>query len=292
MELYQLKTFLAVAQHGHLTQAAEYLHLSQPAVTAQIKALEENVGGKLFERNTNGVRLTRVGEELVPLAHQTLAAARLFLTHAKSLQGSMSEKVKIGVPFLSEVVDVAPWVVELIRRYPLLDVLLCHELQGDVLNLVRKKELDAGFYLGYNPFENVHTQSMGHFNLRIAVPTEMVQRIDLNDHEQLGQLPWVGIMSSSSVYKSLVEFWRMLNIAPKKMAEADCLTVGLNLARAGVGVALVMEEAGRAAEQEGRVVLVPNVHREIELAFVWASERDGDALIVSMREALSAVCEG
>ena len=44
MEIYQLRTFQAVARQGHLTQAAELLHLSQPAVTAQIKALEEELG--------------------------------------------------------------------------------------------------------------------------------------------------------------------------------------------------------------------------------------------------------
>ena len=43
MEIYQLRTFVTVAQQGHLTQAAELLHLSQPAVTAQIKAIEEGL---------------------------------------------------------------------------------------------------------------------------------------------------------------------------------------------------------------------------------------------------------
>ncbi|MFD2448247.1 LysR family transcriptional regulator [Vogesella fluminis] len=54
MEIYQLRTFVTVAQQGHLTQAAELLHLSQPAVTAQIKAIEEEVGMPLFERTAGG----------------------------------------------------------------------------------------------------------------------------------------------------------------------------------------------------------------------------------------------
>ena len=63
MEIYQLRTFVTVAQQGHLTQAAELLHLSQPAVTAQIKALEEEVGMPLFERTAGGVNLSRIGQE-------------------------------------------------------------------------------------------------------------------------------------------------------------------------------------------------------------------------------------
>jgi DNA-binding transcriptional LysR family regulator len=64
MEIYQLRTFVAVAQQGHLTQAAEILHLSQPAVTAQIKALEEELGLALFERTAGGVLLTKAGAML------------------------------------------------------------------------------------------------------------------------------------------------------------------------------------------------------------------------------------
>jgi len=76
MEIYQLRTFVTVAQQGHLTQAAEVLHLSQPAVTAQIKAIEEEVGMPLFERTAGGVVLTLAGQELLPQAQDILAAAR------------------------------------------------------------------------------------------------------------------------------------------------------------------------------------------------------------------------
>ncbi len=54
MELYQLKTFATVAEEGHLTRAAERLHLSQPAVSGHIKALERTLDVRLFERVGHG----------------------------------------------------------------------------------------------------------------------------------------------------------------------------------------------------------------------------------------------
>jgi len=57
MELYQLRTFAAVAEFGHLTRAAEKVHVSQPAVSAQIKALEDELGLPLFDRTPTGMVL-------------------------------------------------------------------------------------------------------------------------------------------------------------------------------------------------------------------------------------------
>src|SRR5260370_20757109 len=75
MELYQLRSFTAVAELGHLTRAAEKLHVSQPAMSAQIKALEDELGVALFERVPTGMILTAAGRPLLPQAAKVLAAA-------------------------------------------------------------------------------------------------------------------------------------------------------------------------------------------------------------------------
>ena len=75
MELYQLRSFLAVAELGHLTRAAERLHVSQPALSAQIKALEDELSVVLFERGAAGMTLTAAGRQLLPEAERVVAAA-------------------------------------------------------------------------------------------------------------------------------------------------------------------------------------------------------------------------
>ena len=75
MEFYQLNTFVKVADEGNLTRAAERLFTSQPAISAQIKALEEELGVELFERSSRGMRLTAKGQLLYDQAAATLAAA-------------------------------------------------------------------------------------------------------------------------------------------------------------------------------------------------------------------------
>ena len=75
MEIYQLRTFLAVARLGSLTRAAEQMHISQPAVSKQLKALEEELGALLFDRLSFGMALTKAGETLLPHAERTLFEA-------------------------------------------------------------------------------------------------------------------------------------------------------------------------------------------------------------------------
>src|SRR4051794_24847997 len=64
--LRQIRSFVVLAERGSFTQAAAMLHISQPALTVQIRELEQHLQVQLFDRNTRSVRLTRVGRELLP----------------------------------------------------------------------------------------------------------------------------------------------------------------------------------------------------------------------------------
>ncbi|AXE32410.1 LysR family transcriptional regulator [Chromobacterium phragmitis] len=289
MEIYQLRTFVTVAQQGHLTQAAELLHLSQPAVTAQIKALEEEVGMPLFERSAGGVSLTRTGQELLPQAQGVLAAARGIINHAKHLKGQLSGQARIGVTLMPDILRLGPWVAALVDAHPLLEVQLTHGVSVDVLNLVRKKELDAGFYLGKNPYMNVVTVPLQTLNFRIALPAAWAGQMAEGRLKDLGKLPWVGISQFSSLSKITSELWRELNISPKKVAESDHLSVILELVAAGVGAALVREEEAIAWEKSGRVWLVPGVGKRAELQFVYPADRAGDPVLETLLRTLRDV---
>src|SRR5512140_165363 len=74
MELNHLRSFVTIARFGHLTRAAEALHLSQPALSGHVKVLEEKLGVSLFDRTPTGMALTPAGERLVVEAEAILAA--------------------------------------------------------------------------------------------------------------------------------------------------------------------------------------------------------------------------
>ena len=96
MEFTHLRSFVAVAEHGHLTRAAETLHLSQPALSGQIKSLEENLGVSLFERHPSGMTLTASGKHLLTHARGILAAVQQLRHAASSLHLQPTGRLRIG----------------------------------------------------------------------------------------------------------------------------------------------------------------------------------------------------
>jgi LysR family transcriptional regulator, benzoate and cis,cis-muconate-responsive activator of ben and cat genes len=96
MELRHLRYFLAVVEEGSFSRAAEKLHVSQPPLSRQIRDLESELGGKLFDRNRQGVRLTRLGNAILAGSRGLIRDAESFRAEAKTLEKEIYEELRIG----------------------------------------------------------------------------------------------------------------------------------------------------------------------------------------------------
>jgi DNA-binding transcriptional LysR family regulator len=288
MELYQLRTFVTVAEHGNITQAAEVLHLSQPAVTAQIKALEEELGLPLFERVSGGVTLTRAGAELIANARQLLAGARQLRDTAQALSGETRTRLRLGTILTPGLLRLGPLCRTLHERFPLLDLQLRPGLSGDVLNLVRKKELDAGFFLGRNPYSNVTARTLATLTFHVVAPPSWQERLEGADPKALGRLPWVGALPFSAYHALQQEFWRTHNLHPKSILEAGQEPDFVDLVEAGLGLALLREPLAGELAAAGRLWRVEGIAMQAGLSFITASENAESPLILAVHDALSA----
>lgn len=285
MELYQLRTFVTVAEHGNLTQAAEVLHLSQPAVTAQIKALEEEFGLPLFERIAGGVALTRAGSELIEEARTLLAGARHLRESAQQMAGNTRARLRLGTTLTPGLLRMGPLCRTLHDNYPLLDIELRPGLSGDILNLVRKKELDAGFFIGRNPYSNVASWPLATLHFSVIAPPDWQEKTS-GDVRSLGKLPWIGALPFSAQHALQQEFWRQHNLHPKTVLAGGQEADFPELVMAGLGLALMREpQAGELARQ-GRVIVIPDLALKADLSFITASDNAESQLILALRQIL------
>src|SRR5258707_10515141 len=105
-----LRCFIMVAREGSVSRAASLLHLTQPAVSLQLKGLEEDTGLQLFNRTPGGFTLTEAGATLLPLAHKAVLATADFRTGAVSLKESLRGTLRVGTILDPEFIRLGPFV--------------------------------------------------------------------------------------------------------------------------------------------------------------------------------------
>ena len=116
MDIPRLEAFLEVARLGSMRSAARALHLGQPALSARIVALEDELGARVFERTKRGVRLTLAGRALVPHAERTMAAIEAGRSAVSQVeQGDDGELVIAAASAINA--SVMPELVARFRRY-------------------------------------------------------------------------------------------------------------------------------------------------------------------------------
>src|SRR5690242_2890066 len=287
MELYQLRSFLAVAELGHLTRAAERLHVSQPALSAQIKALEDELSVVLFERGAAGMTLTAAGRQLLPEAERVVAAAQSLRSQALALRGEIAGRVRLGTvsdPDLTRLPDVLRRAVD---RFPLLDIDVHQEISGAAFGKVRDGELDTSFYFGDAMHPAVAAMRLRTLAFCIVVPASWAGRLRRASWESIAAEPWIMTPTISTHYALASDLFAAHGIAPSRRVEADHEAVVNSLVAAGLGVALMRQDL---AEHAGETIAIWGDTRIVtSLAFLYRREREEDPPIRALREVVRAV---
>lgn len=139
MELRQLVYFEAVARLGGFTRAAEQLHIAQPAISAQIRHLERELGAALFERTTRRVGLTHAGTLLLARTRAVLAELDGARSELDELAAVLRGQLRLGVTQILGTLDLARLLAAFHRHYPDVTLAVRSGLVADLL-----AELDAG----------------------------------------------------------------------------------------------------------------------------------------------------
>jgi len=283
MDLYQLRTFAAVAEEGHLTRAAERLHVSQPAVSGQIKALEQEFDVRLFERSASGMVLTVAGRELLAHARRVLAAADEMKRMALQLTGEVAGVLRIGTVSNPASIRLGDLLAAAVKRHPRLELELHHEVSGAALEGVRDGRLDASFYFGDAPGRDIAALRLRESVYCVTAPATWADRIQNADWSDIAALPWILTPAISTHNRLVTRLFEDQGIeAPERRIEADQESVIETLVVSGVGVSLMREESAQARARTGEVCIWNKARLRTTLWFVCSAARERDPLLKAL----------
>lgn len=283
MELYQLRTFATVAEEGHLTRAAERLHISQPAVSGQMKALEQEFEIRLFERAASGMTLTAAGRELLPLAQRVLTAADEAKRAAKRLSGQVAGTLRIGTVSNPQSIRLGDLLASAVQRHPLLELELEHEVSGAALEAVRDGRFDASFYFGDAPGRGFLALRLREFVYCVTAPAAWAQRTKDADWDDIAGMPWILTPAISTHNRLVTRLFEQQGVKPpQRHLEADQESVIENLVVSGLGLALMREESARARAQAGEICIWDKARLRTTLWFVCMAGRENDPLLKAL----------
>ena len=148
INLWQLHVFLEVAETGSFSAAATRLHMTQPGVSQQIRALEGHLGSQLFVRRGHGVELTASGYELTEPARQLINLSELTERTVMSRRGHVSGRVRLGCALTSALYSITTWIHDFRNNHPDVTIQIEHTEPGPLIGALRAQELDGGLVLG------------------------------------------------------------------------------------------------------------------------------------------------
>ena len=283
MELYQLRGFAAVAELGHLTRAADRLHLSQPALSAQIKALEDELGVELFDRVPGGMALTAAGHRLLPEALKVVAAAQVLRGAAASFKGEVSGRARVGTLSDPDFIRLGQLLSRATELYPLIDIELHHEVSGAAFDKVRDGALDASFYYGERVHPDVGTTALRTVVYRVAAPGAWRKEVDGATWETIAEQPWIIPPPISTHHALAASLFATRGGAPAKLVEADNEAVLRSLVVAGVGIALLREDVAQQAQDAGEACIWSDTRLTTTLQFIYPRARRDEPIIGALR---------
>jgi LysR family transcriptional regulator, hca operon transcriptional activator len=242
VELRHLRYFIAVAETGSLTQAAEHrLHTSQPSLSRQIRDLEGELGVPLLSRVARGVALTAAGRAF--LDHARLALAQVDAAREAAQRAGEPAKQTFALGFLTgQEMDWLPAAMRLLRdQLPAIEVTVSSQYSPDLAVALMRGKLDLAFLRPERDVAGLTFQTIAKEPLVVVMPSEHRlagrQRVAVKDI--VGET-FINVSNTAPVLRRVIDAYLRqsdLNITPDY--EVDNLAMAMSLIASTRGVALL-----------------------------------------------------
>lgn len=266
----QLRYFEALIEHGHFGRAAEICAVSQPALSMQIKELEETLGGTLFERSARQVRLTRFGEAVANRSRAVLRSVEELQDMARVSSSNLTGRLRIGV-----IPTIAPYLIpnfigHLNREYNDLDVRIREtQTQKLILELAQGK-LDTAILALPVSEPSLHEVELFEEDFVLVRPLSEANR-PVPSAENLVQMRLLLLEEGHCFRDQALSFCKQHSSLPRDLLDGSSLTTLVQMVGAGMGVTLIPEMAVNIETRSAQVAVqqFPKPVPKRKIGMVW-----------------------
>lgn len=270
LTLKQLRYFEALAQHRHFGRAADAAGISQPALSMQIKELEDTLGVKLFERAAREVRLTAFAEDFAPRARDILRSVEEVEDLARLADDTLSGRLRIGV-----IPTVAPYLLpsfigHLNAAYPTLDLHIRETLTPRLIEELSEGRIDAAIValpISEPSFEEV---AIFDEDFVLVRPDKDADR-PVPDARDLAKMQLLLLEEGHCFRDQALAFCSMRPALPREGLDGSSLSTLVQLVGAGMGVTLIPQMAVAVETRSAPVAVAqfPTPQPKRTIGMVW-----------------------
>jgi LysR family hydrogen peroxide-inducible transcriptional activator len=280
MNLRDLQYLIAVADLRSFNKAADKCHVSQPALSNQIRKLEETLGVTLFERNNKRVMITESGEQIVMLARRILSEVEDMHEIARSAQDPLTGKFRLGAfPTLSAYIfpELVP---KIVHSMPQLKLVLVEEKTHILLERLKRGELDAAFLALPVEEDQLQVHALFDDEFLLAVqPTHPLAKRKTVNQEELHHHKLLLLDEGHCLREQALSVCQLAGMDEEQDFRATSLETLRQMVKAGTGITLMPNIAIHKNETDIFYIPFsePKPHRTI--ALVWRKTSARKAVI-------------
>ncbi|AOY86898.1 LysR family transcriptional regulator [Marinobacter salinus] len=266
MNFKHLETFIWVATLGSFRKAAERQCTTQPAISTRIAALEEELGVKLFERESGRSMLTTKGQELLPYAEKIIFMSQQLRKRADKV-ALLSGILRLGV---SETI-VHSWLPHFFRELhetiPNLDVEMTVDVSGNLRAGLMDRTLDLAFLMGPVSEPKVENRELCSFPLLWVASPDLKLPDRVLKLEELANWPIITYARNTKPFAEISQKFSELDDLPARFYSSSSLAACRRLARDGIGVSTLPLSVIADELENGSLVELNAVWKPSQLAF-------------------------
>jgi LysR family hydrogen peroxide-inducible transcriptional activator len=292
LTLRQLRYFDALARHRHFGHAAEASSISQPALSMQIREMEETLGTPLFDRGAGGVRLTGFGEEVAGRVRDILRSVDELGDLARASRDALTGRLRIGV-----IPTVAPYLLptivgKLARSHDGLDIRIRETLTPRLLQELAEGRLDTAI-VALPVSEPAFTEVPLFSEEFVLVRPAEDEGKPVPSPETLRQMRLLLLEEGHCFRDQALSFCNLNAAAPREILDGSSLTTLVQMVSAGIGVTLIPEMAVAVETRATPVSLArfPAPRPSRTIGMIWRRSSPLAARLMRIAEVVRASAE-